>query len=92
MGYFSNGTESMDYAARWCANCVHADGPADEFRCAVWLAHLLRNYEECNDPESVLHVLIPRRPDGLGNEQCRMFFGRQASPEEMTADLFKEEA
>lgn len=23
MGYFSNGTEGMDYYARWCERCVH---------------------------------------------------------------------
>lgn len=70
MAYFSNGCEGMDYEAQVCGKCVHqADQPA----CAVWEAHLWANYAECNNPASVLHVLIPRTADGLGNEQCRMF-------------------
>lgn len=33
--------------------------------CAVWAAHMLKNYDECNNEESILHMLIPR--DGKGN-------------------------
>ena len=70
MGYFSNGTEGMDYEAQWCARCRHH--APDEGGCAVWLAHLLHNYEECNRPDSILHLLIPRGPQGE-NQPCRMF-------------------
>jgi hypothetical protein len=70
MGYFANGTENMMYEERYCAKCIH-DG--EESGCAVMLAHMLFNYEECNNPESILHLLIPRSDDGLGNERCRMF-------------------
>jgi hypothetical protein len=76
MGYFSNGSEGMDYEARYCGRCVHQggeDGPG----CAVWEAHMLYNYAECNNKESILHVLIPRTKDGW-NAQCMMF---QAKPE-----------
>ena len=38
----------------------------------VWLAHLERNYEECNNDKSILHIFIPRTKDGLGNEKCKM--------------------
>jgi hypothetical protein len=48
-------------------------GPEEGPGCPVWLAHLLYNYDECNKDESILHLLIPRTPDGLGNEQCSMF-------------------
>ena len=72
MGYFSNGTEGMGYRDRYCDRCKH-DINED---CAVWLAHLVANYEECNKKESVLHILIPRSEDGLRNEQCRMFVER----------------
>ena len=67
MGYFSNGTEGEIYAERFCERCVHNEG------CAVWTAHMLHNYRDCNDPGSILHILIPRSEDGVGNEQCRMF-------------------
>jgi hypothetical protein len=36
-------------------------------KCAMW------NYEECNNPDSVLHKIIPR--NGGRNEQC-IFFNR----------------
>ena len=81
MGYFSNGTEGMDYQAAYCDRCVHGA----DYDCPVWNAHLDHNYEECNKPESILHTLIPRSKDGLDNEQCRMFL---AAP--VVADLFKE--
>ena len=69
MGYFSNGAEGRAYMARYCDRCVHqAEG------CAVWLAHLTCNYDECNKPDSILHALIPQTDDGLSNEQCRMFW------------------
>ena len=74
MGYFSNGTEGMDYEARYCDHCVH-QGPPEGPGCAVWLAHLLKNYAECRNPESVLHLLIPRSADG-GNDQCQLFWAK----------------
>ena len=77
MGYFSNGSEGSDYELRWCAHCVHVDDGGDGEGCAVWLAHLQRNYDECNDKASVLHVLIPRTADGLGNERCRLFIDQR---------------
>lgn len=76
MGYFSNGTEAMMYEEQYCDNCVHQDGPDGKSGCAVWLAHFLYNYKECNNPESILHLLIPRSKDGLTNEKCLMHYGR----------------
>jgi len=71
MGYFSNGAEGDDYEAQYCAQCQHyADG------CAVLEAHMLYNYQECNNEDSILHLLIPRSKDGLENSLCRMFIGR----------------
>lgn len=67
MGYFSNGSEGMDYEERYCAHCLHYEG------CPVWLAHMIHNYDECNNEGSILHMLIPRSKDGLGNERCAMF-------------------
>lgn len=75
MGYFSNGTEGMYYEAQYCDRCVHQDGPDGQSGCAVWLAHLLHNYKECQNPESILHLLIPR--EGISNGQCKMFLSRK---------------
>ena len=69
MGYFSNGSEGMDYEAKYCARCIHNQ---EEASCAVLLAHQLYNYDECNKPESILHILIPRDDRGY-NEKCAMF-------------------
>jgi len=71
MGYFPNGTAGEMYEAEYCDRCVHQK--PDDGGCAVFLAHLLHNYEECNKPDSILHLLIPLSKDGLGNEQCEMF-------------------
>jgi len=73
--YFSNGTEGMDYEAQYCARCVHQPENPDDGGCPVLLAHMLYNYRDCNDTDSILHLLIPRKPDGR-NDQCAMFYER----------------
>ena len=73
MGYFSNGTEGAVYSDTWCSNCQHYD------QCPVWAAHLLYNYELCNDTgpgRAILDMLIPPTEDGLSNGQCAMFLRR----------------
>lgn len=75
MGYFSNGTEGECYYDAYCARCVH---DKDQSR-PVWAAHLMHNYDECNNENSILHILIPRNESGLGNKQCAMFIEAQAS-------------
>lgn len=72
MGYFSNGSEGSSYESAVCSNCIHQDDP-----CVVWYAHLDRNYEECNNEKSILHILIPRTDDGLSNERCAMFKAKE---------------
>ena len=67
MGYFSNSTEGNFYEQEFCAKCWHYHD------WAVLQAHMLYNYEECNNPNSILHLLIPRSEDGLSNLKCRMF-------------------
>ena len=81
MGYFSNGTSGMDYYEQYCSRCLH---DKDE-GCPVWTAHLLHNYDECNKPESILHMLIPK--EELGNGKCRMFIESPA-----VGDLFARDA
>lgn len=75
MGYFANGSEGEAYEAMYCRRCVHEN---DDSGCAVWDAHLMHNYDECNKPESILHLLIPRGEHG-GNLQCKMFVERGRS-------------
>lgn len=84
MGYFSNSTDSMSYEEQYCAKCLH-QGPPDGPGCHVWLAHLLYNYDDCNNDKSILHVLIPRTEDGLSNKQCTMYL---EDPQWNNGDLF----
>ena len=37
------------------------------------MAHLTSNYKECNNEQSILHMLIPRGKDGE-NQKCLMFY------------------
>ena len=68
MGYFSNGTEGSLYQEQYCSRCVH-----DEHNdCPVWLVHMLYNYEDADNPDSILHILIPLDKNG-NNEQCKLF-------------------
>ena len=71
MGYFPNGTAGDSYEEMYCDRCIH-QGPMDGPGCAVLEAHLLHNYVDCNNKNSILHILIPRDKAG-NNEQCRMF-------------------
>lgn len=74
MGYFSNGTEGMDYQYRYCNHCMN-DIKGD---CPVWLLHLVYNYDQNKDAEigKILDLLIPISKDKIGNDQCRMFIPR----------------
>lgn len=71
MGYFSNATESDYYEAKYCNRCVN-QGPPHSLCCWIWLQHMLNSHKECNKPDSILHVLIPRDDVGY-NKQCVMF-------------------
>ena len=81
MGYFPNGTAGMDYEDKYCYQCVHQNGPDGKSGCAVWLAHMLHNYKECNNKDSILHLLIPLTE--LDNGQCLMFHPDKEKLEEI---------
>ena len=68
MGYFSNGTEVIIYEEKYCERCVHLH---PEHGCPALDAHYEWNYEECNNPNSILHKIIPRR--GTENRKCYFF-------------------
>lgn len=76
MGYFSNGSEGLDYQERYCFHCLHW---SDEKGCPVWNLHQIHNYKECNKADSFLHAFIPRSEDHFRNEQCEMFVRQIAS-------------
>ena len=69
MAYFSNGEEGGRYEEEYCMNCVHYGDHGEN--CTVLQAHFIYNYDECNNEDSILHILIPRK--GHYNEQCTMF-------------------
>lgn len=71
MGYFSNGTEGMDYEERYCSTCLHR-GPVNGPGCYVWFAHMLHPSDGIKTG-SILNLLIPRSKDGLSNERCTMY-------------------
>lgn len=77
MGYFSNSTDGEAYYSAYCAKCIHEhqyrrDGTGGG--CAVWFIHGVLNYEECNKPDSPLHILIPRDKATGMNKECTMFY------------------
>jgi hypothetical protein len=88
MAYFPNGTAGMYYEEQYCSRCVHFRGPDGDSGCAVWLLHLLFNYEQVNDDDHpirvMLNTLIPETEDKLGAEQCALFY--PSDPDEQ-ADL-----
>lgn len=73
MGYFSNGMEGANYQYNVCNHCIHgSEGGEGMHDCPVLELHEEHNYEECNKPDSFLHVLIPRNEEGF-NDECTMF-------------------
>ena len=74
MGYFPNGTSGEIYESEYCSKCVHRNGPDGKSGCAVWFAHMMRNYDECNKKDSILHMLIPKNDEKLCNDRCLMFW------------------
>lgn len=78
MGYFSNGTQGMEYEEKHCSGCIHQRRPNGESGCAVWLAHLMYNSDGCDNKESILHLLIPRTESQLDNEKCAMFHSAES--------------
>lgn len=80
MGYFPNGTSGAMYEEQYCDHCLH-QGTDEDGGCAIWYAHMIRNYEECNNDNSILPMMIPRSPDGMENKKCRMFVERAIFPD-----------
>ncbi len=91
MGYFSNGTEGMRYEEEYCSRCIHGDKNGAG-SCAVIAAHFVHNYKECNNKESILHMLIPRTEDGIFNDVCLMFVAREIYETDKTCTYCQSES
>jgi hypothetical protein len=81
MAYFSNGTQAGLYEERYCSRCIHGPRRNPGKGCAVWLLHLIHNYDCRNVPDNMLDTLIPRTKDGLENEQCAMLIEDHGLPD-----------
>lgn len=82
MGYFSNGTEGMDYEATVCSRCVHYDTSDQNMGCPILRLHMVWNYDACDDDgkRHALDSFIPRH--GIYNGLCTMFHPIDASDAE----------
>ena len=88
MAYFPNGTAGMHYEETYCNHCVHQK--IDDGGCAVWLLHMLHNYDVDNErTKPVLDLLIPMKPDGLEAAQCAMFHPADENRCRLTGDMFE---
>ena len=96
MGYFPNMTAWECWATDNCFKCGHWPKNDDAPMCPVETAHMLFNYELCNDTESpgarMLDMLIPRTKCDLGNEKCAMFTARNGVTEKHLRDWEKYKA
>lgn len=71
----------MAYEDAYCDKCIHSSAITGK-NCAVWEVHMLHNYDEANNEESILHELIPYKD--TTNGICRMFM--QAGKDEMDSE------
>lgn len=77
MGYFPNGTSSIDYQERYCVRCVHGqDKEYGPVACPVMWLHFEHNYEDAW--KDMLNELIPR--EGICNLECKMFVPTSTPP------------
>lgn len=70
MGYFANATDGDIYDRDYCNKCAHM--LKEPLGCPCHTAHLLWNYDECNNKDSILHKMIPRDENGF-NKKCIFF-------------------
>lgn len=96
MGYFPNMTAWECWATDNCAKCAHWPQKDDDPACPVEMAHMLYNYELCNDTESpgavILDMLIPRKKGDIDNAKCALFQPRNGVTEKHLKDWEKYKA
>jgi hypothetical protein len=69
MAYFPNGTAGDVFREHYCDRCKWDKDQS----CPIWAAHLMYNYDECNNDKSILHMLISMTKDGLYADECYFF-------------------
>lgn len=62
MAYFANGTEQMIFEDTVCKGCKYQGD------CQIMDLHMLYNYDECNNKDSILHKAIPCDEDGFSRK------------------------
>ena len=81
MGYFSNGTEEMQYTAQYCDRCINwreVPGIPDSSGCPIMDLHMQWNYEQQGKrpleraKKQALDNFIKQREDTFC-DKCRMF-------------------
>lgn len=98
MAYFPNGTEGMDYEARYCDNCVNhrsRDGewPEDMKSCPIWDLHYEYNYDQNKKTKTgkiigkFLSTLIPMQKEKPFAAECSMFLPVQEKESEYAREL-----
>lgn len=96
MGYFPNMTSWEIWAADNCFKCDHWPQNDDAQPCPVETAHMLYNYDFCNDKDHpakvMLDMLIPPDKSGLGCERCAMFRHRNGVTDKHLKDWEKYKA
>lgn len=94
MGYFSNGSEGLDFRETYCEHCVNLP-ERDDRDCPVYSAHLAFCYELCNEkkhPGKIILDMLIEREDC--SNRCMMFVDkrkpvRTVVDREKDADLAK---
>jgi len=69
VAYFPNGTSGEVFRDQYCDRCKWDKDQS----CPIWAAHLVYNYDECNNNKSILHMRIKETPDGLYADECYFF-------------------
>lgn len=85
MGFFANGTQGQIYESKYCYKCAHYDN--NDEGCQVWLAHLIYNYDNCKNENSILQLLIPYKNGS--NYKCTMFI--ESKEDRETEKLFEQD-
>jgi hypothetical protein len=83
MGYFSNGSEGMNYEEKYCEHCQNWRLRKGEMiaGCPVWDLHYRFNTEQLEEKnvKEILETLIPKA--GVWNDTCAMYLPNKSEKE-----------
>lgn len=96
MAYFPNMTAWEMWAPDNCFRCAHWPKDEDAPGCPVEMAHMLFNYDLCNEKDHpgkvILDMLIPPTKDGCGAQRCAMFAAKDGLTDKHLKDWSKYKA